>query len=30
MTTTQTEELALTPTQIEGPYYKVGSPKRAT
>jgi protocatechuate 3,4-dioxygenase beta subunit len=30
MTATQTEELALTPTQIEGPYYKVGSPHRAT
>src|SRR5438132_3359220 len=30
MTTTQTEELALTPTQIEGPYYKVGSPRRST
>ncbi len=30
MTATQTEELALTPTQIEGPYYKVGSPKRSS
>ncbi len=30
MTATQTEELALTPTQIEGPYYKVGSPHRLT
>src|SRR5260370_16248392 len=30
MTATQTEELALTPTQIEGPYYKVGSPHRST
>src|SRR5437899_9649628 len=30
MTTTETEELTLTPTQIEGPYYKVGSPKRST
>jgi protocatechuate 3,4-dioxygenase beta subunit len=26
----QTEELALTPTQIEGPYYKVGSPQRSS
>lgn len=25
-----TAELALTPTQIEGPYYKVGSPHRAS
>jgi len=25
-----TEELTLTPTQIEGPYYKVGSPHRAS
>src|SRR5438105_5272840 len=30
MTTTETDELTLTPTQIEGPYYKVGSPKRST
>jgi protocatechuate 3,4-dioxygenase beta subunit len=30
MTVTETEDLALTPTQIEGPYYKVGSPKRST
>src|SRR5260370_25957960 len=30
MTATQTEELALTLTQIEGPYYKVGSPHRLT
>ena len=30
MTATETEELALTPTQIEGPYYKVGSPQRST
>ena len=30
MTATQTEELALTPTQIEGPYYKVGSPQRSS
>jgi protocatechuate 3,4-dioxygenase beta subunit len=30
MTATQTEELALTPTQIEGPYYKVCSPHRAS
>src|SRR3982751_6043789 len=29
MTTTQnTNELALTPTEIEGPYYKIGSPHR--
>ncbi len=29
MTTTQsTSELALTPTEIEGPYYKIGSPHR--
>src|ERR1700688_2961746 len=25
-----TTELTLTPTQIEGPYYKVGSPHRAS
>ncbi len=30
MTAIETEERALTPTQIEGPYYKVGSPKRST
>jgi protocatechuate 3,4-dioxygenase beta subunit len=30
MTATETDELALTPTQIEGPYYKIGSPKRAS
>jgi len=30
MTTSDTEELTLTPAQIEGPYYKVGSPKRST
>jgi protocatechuate 3,4-dioxygenase beta subunit len=30
MTATETEELALTPTQIEGPYYKIGSPHRAS
>jgi protocatechuate 3,4-dioxygenase beta subunit len=30
MTATETEELALTPTQIEGPYYKVCSPHRAS
>jgi protocatechuate 3,4-dioxygenase beta subunit len=28
MTTQSTAELALTPTQIEGPYYKIGSPRR--
>jgi protocatechuate 3,4-dioxygenase beta subunit len=30
MTATQTDQLALTPTQIEGPYYKVCSPHRAS
>lgn len=30
MTPTETQEFALTPTQIEGPYYKVGSPHRAS
>ena len=30
MTASETAELALTPTQIEGPYYKVGSPHRAS
>src|ERR1700730_1788043 len=25
-----TTELTLTPTQIEGPYYKIGSPHRAS
>jgi protocatechuate 3,4-dioxygenase beta subunit len=30
MTATETEELALTPTQIEGPYYKIGSPHRSS
>jgi len=30
MTATETQELALTPTQIEGPYYKVASPHRAS
>ena len=30
MTATETQELALTPTQIEGPYYKVCSPHRAS
>jgi len=25
-----TTELTLTPTQIEGPYYKVGSPHRSS
>lgn len=30
MTATETQELAVTPTQIEGPYYKVCSPHRAS
>lgn len=30
MTATETQELALTPTQIEGPYYKMCSPHRAS
>ena len=30
MTATETDELALTPTQIEGPYYKIGSPHRSS
>jgi protocatechuate 3,4-dioxygenase beta subunit len=30
MTTQADVELALTPTQIEGPYYKIGSPHRAS
>lgn len=30
MTLSETAELALTPTQIEGPYYKVGSPHRSS
>jgi protocatechuate 3,4-dioxygenase beta subunit len=30
MTVQDTTELTLTPTQIEGPYYKVGSPHRAS
>src|SRR5689334_16527442 len=30
MTATETRELALTPTQIEGPYYKVCSPHRSS
>jgi protocatechuate 3,4-dioxygenase beta subunit len=30
MTATQTDQLALTPTQIEGPYYKVCSPHRSS
>jgi protocatechuate 3,4-dioxygenase beta subunit len=30
MTATETQELALTPTQIEGPYYKVCSPHRSS
>ena len=28
MTAQETAELTLTPTQIEGPYYKIGSPQR--
>ena len=30
MTAQETAELAVTPTQIEGPYYKMGSPRRAS
>jgi protocatechuate 3,4-dioxygenase beta subunit len=30
MTAPQTTELALTPTEIEGPYYKIGSPRRSS
>jgi protocatechuate 3,4-dioxygenase beta subunit len=30
MTASDTAELTLTPTQIEGPYYKIGSPHRAS
>jgi protocatechuate 3,4-dioxygenase beta subunit len=30
MTAPETAELSLTPTQIEGPYYKIGSPRRAS
>jgi protocatechuate 3,4-dioxygenase beta subunit len=30
MTAQETAELTLTPTQIEGPYYKIGSPQRAS
>jgi protocatechuate 3,4-dioxygenase beta subunit len=30
MTVKDTAELTLTPTQIEGPYYKVGSPHRSS
>jgi len=30
MTAQETAELTLTPTQIEGPYYKIGSPHRAS
>ena len=30
MATQETTELTLTPTQIEGPYYKVGSPHRSS
>jgi len=30
MTVPDTDEITLTPTQIEGPYYKVGSPHRAS
>jgi len=30
LTAQQTSELTLTPTQIEGPYYKVASPHRAS
>jgi protocatechuate 3,4-dioxygenase beta subunit len=30
MTAQDTAELTLTPTQIEGPYYKVGSPHRSS
>ena len=26
MTAQETAELTVTPTQIEGPYYKIGSP----
>jgi protocatechuate 3,4-dioxygenase beta subunit len=30
MTAQETAGLTLTPTQIEGPYYKIGSPRRAS
>jgi len=30
MTTQSTTELALTPTEIEGPYYRIGSPRRGS
>lgn len=30
MTVSDAAELALTPTQIEGPYYKIGSPHRSS
>ena len=30
MTAQETAELTLTPTQIEGPYYKIGSPHRSS
>jgi protocatechuate 3,4-dioxygenase beta subunit len=30
VTAQETTELTLTPTQIEGPYYKIGSPQRAS
>jgi protocatechuate 3,4-dioxygenase beta subunit len=30
MTAQDTQELTLTPTQIEGPYYKIGSPHRSS
>src|ERR671935_1481374 len=30
MTTPEAAELTLTPTQIEGPYYKIGSPQRSS
>jgi len=30
MTTPKAAELTLTPTQIEGPYYKIGSPPRSS